>query len=112
MFGPPVKRTPEDWQRLLSAESTPLTLDEYVAKVLIHQSGMILEAMLALQHLEGMVGAIDDAFNRHDSEYAGSATVREALDKQRDALRSLVNGHANTGQPTRTLRTGVLQEGE
>ena len=107
MFGPPVKRTPEDWQRLLSADSTPLTLDEYKAKVIIHQNGMILEAMLALQHLEGMVGAIDDAFNRHDSEYAGSATVREALDKQRDALRVLGNANGVPGP----LRVGVLQEG-
>jgi hypothetical protein len=93
MFRGSEKRIPEDWKHLLEAESIPMTLDQYMAKVLIHQTGMLLDAMLSLQHLEGMVGAIDDAFDRHDSDYAGSAAFREALDKQRDTLRAL--GRAN-----------------
>lgn len=41
----------------------------------------------ATEHLEGMVGAIDEMFSRVDPNYAGDGDVRQALDERRDAQR-------------------------
>jgi hypothetical protein len=94
LFSGTEKRTPAEWKERLTLASTPVTLDEYVAGVLLHLAGSALQTRDAAEHLEGMLGAIDDAIGRHDPDYARSATVRAALDRQRDTARypALANG--------------------
>jgi hypothetical protein len=115
LFAATTKRTPAEWKELLAREHTPVTLDEYVAGVLLRLAGAALETAEASQHLEGMVGAIDDAFDRHDDDYAGSATVRAALDRARDVRRNAAltgDDAAVTNGTARRIGAGVLQEGE
>ena len=59
------------------------------------------EQRAATEHMEGMVGAIDEMFSRHDPYYAGDGAVRAALDAKRDADRALADEE----------RTKRLQEG-
>lgn len=50
---------------------------------------LVREQKQATEHIEGMVGAIDDMFSRVDPNYAGDGKVRQALDEQRDERRKL-----------------------
>jgi hypothetical protein len=120
------KKTPAEWREHLARENTPITLDEYMVGILARMYACVLNETEAMQHVEGMVGAIDESFARHDSQYAGSATVRAALDVKRHddraaalrdmageaaARRSLGVSSARAGGPegggeARTLRSG------
>lgn len=86
LFSTEEKLTPAQWKERLAQENTAITLDEYVAGAIIRMAGSVQESALATRHIEGMLGAIDESFSRHDEQYAGSATVREALDTRRRAL--------------------------
>jgi hypothetical protein len=77
------KKTPAEWREHLARENTPITLEEYMVGILARMYACVLNETEAMQHVEGMVGAIDESFARHDPEYAGSSTVRAALDVKR-----------------------------
>lgn len=83
------KRTPAQWTEYLSLESTPVTITEYMAGCLSRLLGAQVAATQAAEHTEGMLGAMDEMFSRHDPGYAASGKVREALDAKRDADRAL-----------------------
>jgi hypothetical protein len=95
------KRTPKQWTEWLSLESTPVTLEEYMAGCLSRMLGAQIAAAQAAEHTEGMVGAIDQLAEaiarRADLPYASSGEVRAALDRQRDERRRLA---ASRGQET------------
>lgn len=85
----PKTRTPKSWTHYLADDEADFTLEEYTAAVLSRILGCLVESTQATQHLEGMVGAIDDMLARADPNYAGSSAVRAALDAQRDERRRL-----------------------
>lgn len=93
LFSTEEKLTPAQWKERLAQENTAITLDEYVAGAIIRMAGSVQESALATRHIEGMLGAIDESFSRHDEQYAGSATIREALDARRRALSELTGAH-------------------
>ena len=86
------KRTPAQWVEYLSQEQQPVTLSEFMAGCLSRLLGAQIAATQAAEHMEGMLGAIDEMFSRHDPAYKGDGTVRAALDEQRDELRKLRAG--------------------
>jgi len=73
-----------------------LNIREY-ARIMMEQT---TQARAAAEHTEGMVGAIDDLLGRWTAmqgiPYAGSATVRAALDEQRDTQRRLAEQSRST----------------
>jgi len=94
------KLTPAQWKERLITENTPITLEEYHAGAIIRLMGQMIEATQALSHLEGMLGAIDEAFSRHDANYAGSSKIREALHQQRLALTTALRTNGQVHDPT------------
>ena len=100
------KKTPAEWKDYLTRESSPLTLEEYIGGILLRLAYHLMESSQALQHLEGMVGAIDDAVDRSDPEYAGSAVVREALHTHRRALAELAD-HPDTARLAGNIRAAL-----
>ena len=87
------RRTIKRWLYHLEAPDAELTLDELAVLSLLHIRENTLQARQATEHTEGMVGAMDDLLARWTAgsglPYAGSATVRAALDEQRDTQRRL-----------------------
>jgi len=81
------RRTPAQWTEYLANEQTPVTITEYMAGCLSRLLGSQIAATQAAEHTEGMLGAMDEMFSRHDAGYAASGKVREALDARRDAER-------------------------
>ncbi len=78
------------------AENEDLTMNEGMFLCLLNimnhtytQAKQGEQTMQAAQHTEGMLGAIDEMFSRHDPHYAGSGAVRAALDAKRDADRQI-----------------------
>ena len=94
------KRTMRGWFEYLDDDRRQFTESEFsalmlfnireYARVTMEQS---TQARAAAEHTEGMVGAIDELLGRWAAAqgipYAGSATVRAALDEQRDTQRKL-----------------------
>jgi len=85
------------WYEALArkAKAEELTLMETMALCLhniqnhiVFQAEHVRDSSQAMQHVEGMVGAIDEMFSRLDPGYAASGKVREALDAKRDADRA------------------------
>lgn len=83
------KRTPSQWKARIVNDDLPVTLEEYTAGTLIRMMGALVELVDCTRHIEGMLGAMDEACAREDPDYAGSADVREALWKQRRARAAL-----------------------
>lgn len=86
MFGrstEPVRRTPRQWVDYLKSEEQPVTLEEFAAGCLSRILGCLVESTQALQHVEGMVGAVDDLLGKTHPEYASSGGERAALAEQR-----------------------------
>ena len=92
-MGEPTRRTIRRWLHELEAPDAELTLDELVALSLLHIRENTLQARQATEHTEGMVGAMDELLARWTAAqgipYAGSTTVRAALDANRDTQRRL-----------------------
>lgn len=93
------KRTPAAWTEYLAQEHQEVTITEYLAGCLSRLLGAQYEATAAAQHTEGMLGAIDQFASelaaRSQIPYAASATVRAALDAQRDERRRLAAEERN-----------------
>lgn len=92
----------QGWYNVLvrKAEAEELTLSESMLLALHNIQNHLFavatdghQARAAVEHLEGMVGAIDLLANevaaRSGMPYAASGRIREALDHQRDALRGV-----------------------
>lgn len=81
------KKTPAQWTRYLDDDTSPVTLDEYMAGCLSRILGCLIESTQAARHTEGMIGALDDAVRQVSPkigvDYAASGEVRGALDAQR-----------------------------
>lgn len=88
------RMTPKAWTKYLSNDEQPVTLAEYQAGCISRILGCLIESMQATQHLEGMVGAMDDLLGRTNPDYASSGKQREALAAQREELAALKNGKA------------------
>jgi hypothetical protein len=86
------KRTPKQWTEYLSMENNPVSLDEYVAGCVSRLLGATVEATLAAQHTEGMVGALDDfaaiMADRAGIPYARSGGERARLARDRADARA------------------------
>ena len=82
------KRTVKQWVAHLEMPDEPLTLQEFMALSLLHIRENTRQSREATEHVEGMLGAIDnftnELANRSGIEYASSAAVRAALDAKRD----------------------------
>lgn len=89
------RMTPKAWTEYLSREEQPVTLAEYQAGCISRILGCMVESMQATQHLEGMVGAMDDLLGRTNPDYASSGKQRAALAAEREALAALQNGRAD-----------------
>lgn len=92
------KRTVRQWVAYLEMPDQQLTLQEFMALSLLHIRENTRQAREATEHVEGMLGAIDqfasEVAQRSGIAYAASAEVRAALDKRRDVLRQqLGSGH-------------------
>lgn len=83
------KRTPAQWVEYLGQEHQPITLTEFMAGCLARMLGAQIETANATQHTEGILGAMDEMFSRHDPAYKSDGTVRAALDQRRDEQRKL-----------------------
>src|SRR4051812_48347095 len=87
MFKIPEKRTPTAWTEFLNRTEEPVTLDEYIAGCLSRILAYTVESAQAARHFEGMLGAFDEynaiLAQMQGLPYAGSKTVREALDEKR-----------------------------
>jgi uncharacterized protein (UPF0305 family) len=107
------RRTMLAWFEYLDDRKRELTLEEFMALMLfnIREYGRVTmesshQTKQATEHLEGMVGAIDEMASRMDPNYAGSGKVREALDAQRDEQRRL------TEQARRQALADGMAEGD
>lgn len=92
------RRTLREWFAYLDAADRPFTLEEFVAVMIMNQreyARIALEDVgqlrQAAEHSESMLGALDELAERlarmQGLPYAGSATVRAALDADRDRAR-------------------------
>lgn len=88
------------WFEYLDDTKRETTLAEFVAQMAMHEREyarrsleILGEIQQASEHTEGMLGALDAAASvvaeRSGLPYAASATVREALDKDRNEKRRL-----------------------
>lgn len=94
------KRTVRQWVAHLEMPDEPLTLQEFIALSLLHIRENTRQSREATEHVEGMLGALDlFAYNvaqRSGIDYAASAEVRAALDRQRiEDRRKLRSGEQN-----------------
>jgi hypothetical protein len=83
------RRTREGWIHELSRPGAELTITELLALCLMEMRDNALLARLATEHLEGMVGAVDEMCSRMDPGYQADGQVRAALDARRDEQRRL-----------------------
>jgi hypothetical protein len=81
------KRTIAGWCHYLNGPDAEFTLSEFMAKCLLDIRDNAVLSRLAGEHVEGMLGAIDDMCSRMDEHYARDGAVRAALDAARDARR-------------------------
>jgi hypothetical protein len=86
---PVERRTREQWVHELSRPGAALTITELLALCLMELRDNALLARLATEHLEGMVGAVDEMCSRMDPAYKSDGQVRAALDAARDEQRRL-----------------------
>lgn len=95
------RKTVAGWVHYLDGPDQQLTLDELVALCVVHIRQNGLDARLAAEHTEGMLGAIDQLAEQMAANaglpYAASSTVRAALDARRDEQRRLAARPANEG---------------
>jgi hypothetical protein len=87
-------RTVAGWCHHLNAPDARLTITELMAKCLVDIRDNMVISRLATEHVEGMLGAIDDMCSRMDREYKGDGQVRAALDAARDTQRELAAAQA------------------
>lgn len=84
----PERRLPKSWARYLSDEDNPVTLEEFQAACLSLMLGHIQAMREAVEHTEGIQGAMDDLFAQmFPQQYAKDGKVRAALDVQRNEQR-------------------------
>jgi hypothetical protein len=83
------RRTIAGWCHYLNTPDAELTLSEFMAKCLLDLRDNAVLSRLASEHVEGMLGAIDEMCSRMDAEYKADGQVRAALDTQRDERRRL-----------------------
>ena len=88
------KRTLRGWFEYLDDPKREMSETEFMMVMLFNTreyARMTLDLVKgqseATDHIEGMVGAIDDMFSRVDPAYARDGQVRAALDQQRDDQR-------------------------
>jgi hypothetical protein len=83
------RRTVAGWCHYLNGPDAEFTITELMAKCLVDMRDNAVLSRLASEHVEGMLGAIDEMCSRMDSQYKGDGQVRVALDAERDRLRAL-----------------------
>ena len=69
------KRTIKGWAHYLETPDAKLTLSEFMALCLLHIRENCKDARLGTQHLEGMVGTLDE-FMAGDDRYRAIAAKR------------------------------------
>jgi hypothetical protein len=84
------------WFEYLDDQKREMTESEFMALMLFNireyarvTMDQTIQARQASEHVEGMLGAIDEMLYRSDPNYAASGTVRAALDAARDTQRRL-----------------------
>jgi hypothetical protein len=93
------KRTIAGWVHYLDAPDGELTITELMAKCLVDMRDNLVISRVASEHIEGMLGAIDEMCSRMDAEYKGDGQVRAALDAARDERRAMTAGQRNGETP-------------
>lgn len=83
------RRTVKGWVHHLEAPDAQLTLSEFMALCLLHIRENVKDAREGTQHLEGMVGTLDEFL-------AGSSAPYRALADRR-AAPSVALGRGNDG---------------
>ena len=90
------RRTLRGWFEYLDTPGRELTESEFMAVMLFNTReyarltlDLVREQTAATEHLEGMVGALDDMLGQTVPGYAADGEVRAALDARRDEQRQL-----------------------
>lgn len=66
---PPKTRSPKSWTHYLADDEGDFTLEEYTAAVLSRILGCLIESTQATQHLEGMIGSLDETMAETNDTY-------------------------------------------
>jgi len=93
------RRTVAAWCHYLNGPDAEYTVTELMAKCLVDIRDNLVLSRLATEHVEGMLGAIDEMCSRMDSQYKADGQVRAALDAERDRLRALAAQQNGAGNP-------------
>jgi hypothetical protein len=70
------RRTVNQWVHHLEAPDAQLTLSEFMALCLLHVRENVKDARLGTQHLEGMIGTLDEFLHASDPRYRQLADKR------------------------------------
>jgi hypothetical protein len=70
------RRTVAQWVHYLEAPDAQLTISELMALTLIHIRENVKDARLGTEHLEGMLGTLDEFLARTDPRYGALANGR------------------------------------
>jgi hypothetical protein len=70
------RRTIAQWVRYLEAPDAQLTITEFMALSLLHIRENVKDARLGTEHLEGMLGTLDEWLARTDPRYGALANGR------------------------------------
>lgn len=111
----PMRKTLREWYAYLDSDTRELTLAEFSALMFMHQQMFQRELVLhsrnqseALEHLEGMVGAMDAHMEvASGGNYPGSAAVRAALDAYRNREREKSRAELEQSQKPPALPTPI-----
>jgi hypothetical protein len=70
------RRTVAQWVHYLEAPDAQLTITELMALCLVHIRENVKDARLGTEHLEGMLGTLDEFLAGTDPRYGALATGR------------------------------------
>lgn len=70
------RKTVRGWAHYLQDPDALLTLEEFKALCLLHIRENVKDARMGTQHLEGMVGSMDEMLNATNPLYAQIAAAR------------------------------------
>jgi hypothetical protein len=92
------RKTREQWVHDLIRPGAELTLTEVMALCLIEMRDQAVLTRAGVDHLEGMIGAIDELCARADPSYKADGQVRAALDARRAEQRRLAAAARANGE--------------